>query len=39
VSRISWRITLCEEALPGKPSNATADLLITRKTFSVALAL
>src|SRR3981081_3427562 len=36
VSRICWQITLCWEGLPGKPSNATADLLITRKNDSPA---
>jgi hypothetical protein len=38
-SRICWRITLCWEGLPGNPSNATADLLITRRNFVVASAL
>lgn len=39
MSRICWRITLCWVGLPGKPSNATADVLITRRNDTVGLGL
>jgi hypothetical protein len=39
MSRICWRITLCCEGLSGEPSNATADVLITRRNDAAASGL